>query len=322
MYTQSSTIDLLTLKKSAIVLGLGISNIPLVRFLCKLGISVIACDKKTEDQIFSAKELRDLGVSLSLGDSYMDPLKEGDHVIFRSPGIRPDIPEIAEALLRGCALSSEMELFFELCPAKIIGITGSDGKTTTTTIIYKLLSLECEKSGKGNVYVGGNIGAPLLPLVNEMTADDYAVVELSSFQLMTMKKSPEISVITNVAPNHLNWHTDMKEYRDSKLNIFSSGCKKLITNSDCAETARISSTDTEIAFFSRKIEPSSKSAVFFKDDTIFIKEDGSVKEILKKSDRDDIATLVSIVGLIIVLTVVVGMVGDLFDEIKTIFELT
>jgi len=284
MYTQNNVIDLLMSKKSAVVIGLGISNVPLVRFLCKLGVSVIACDKKSTDQVSCADELLASGVSLSLGDDYLSPLKDGDHVIFRSPGIRPDIPEISDALLRGCSLSSEMELFFELCPAKIIGITGSDGKTTTTTITYKLLELECKKSGKGNVYVGGNIGAPLLPLVDKMTSDDFAVVELSSFQLMTMKKSPEISVITNITPNHLNWHTDMQEYKDAKLNILSSECKKLITNFDCEETSGISSSDTDIVFFSRKTQPPSNNAVFFEDDTIFIKKQSNTKEILKKSD--------------------------------------
>lgn len=130
------------------------------------------------------------------------------------------------AVKNGARLSSEMELFFELCPAKIFAVTGSDGKTTTTTLTYKMLEAAAAREGRGRkVYVGGNIGAPLLPHVEEMTEQDFAVVELSSFQLMTMQKSAFAAAITNITPNHLNWHTDMAEYTEAKLNVYKHGHK-------------------------------------------------------------------------------------------------
>ena len=200
--------------KSAEVLGIGVSNLPLIDFLLSCGVTVRARDKKSAEELGEiADTLKEKGVSLVLGENYLEDLS-ADY-IFRSPGIRPDLPQIKEALAKGAVLTSEMELFFELCPAKTIGVTGSDGKTTTTTLISLLL-----KEAGHKVYVGGNIGNPLLPYVKEMTKDDFAVLELSSFQLMTMKKSCNIAVVTNLSPNHLDWHTGMDEYVCSKTAIF------------------------------------------------------------------------------------------------------
>ena len=154
-------------------------------------------------------------------------------VLIRSPGIRPDIPPIGAALSRGAVLSGETELFLEACPAPVIGVTGSDGKTTTAALIAALL----EASGK-RVFCGGNNGKPLLPQAEEMTENDLAVLELSSFQLMTLTRAPAVAVITNISPNHLNWHTDMAEYIAAKCRIFQ-GAKRLVTNADCALTKRI-----------------------------------------------------------------------------------
>ena len=225
--------------KKCTVIGLGVSNLPLIDFLLKHGAVVSARDQKeinTDDERISDFSKR--GVSFKCGEGYLDDL-DGDY-IFRSPGIRPDVPEIENAVNNGAKLLSEMELFFELCPAKIFAITGSDGKTTTTTLTYKLLEAECKKEGNGRkVYVGGNIGAPLLPLVEEMTTEDYAVVELSSFQLMTMSKSAENAAITNITPNHLNWHTDMDEYTFSKHNVFRHGAKRVVLNADNDATASL-----------------------------------------------------------------------------------
>ena len=221
------------------VLGLGISNLPLIDFLLDRGAIVNARDQKeidvTSDRI---KGFTQKGVTFKCGADYLKDI-DGDF-IFRSPGIRPDVPEIAVAVKNGAVLSSEMELFFELCPAKIFAVTGSDGKTTTTTLTYKLLEKAAAAEGKGRrVYVGGNIGAPLLPLVDEMTADDYAVVELSSFQLMTMQKSAWGAAMTNITPNHLNWHTDMEEYTVSKYNVYSHGAKRVVLNADNDLTAAL-----------------------------------------------------------------------------------
>ncbi|MBO5734273.1 MAG: UDP-N-acetylmuramoyl-L-alanine--D-glutamate ligase [Clostridia bacterium] len=199
--------------KNVSVIGIGISNRPLISYLVSLGAKVCAYDKKTEKQLGDiANELKALGVTLVLGDNYMDNLS-GD-VIFKTPGMRCDHPAIVKAREQGSIITSEMEVFFEICPANIIAVTGSDGKTTTTTLIYTMLS----EAGY-NTYVGGNIGTPLMTKAEEMKNSDYVVLELSSFQLHTMKKSPHIAVITNITPNHLDWHTDYAEYIDAKKNI-------------------------------------------------------------------------------------------------------
>ena len=199
--------------KKVTVIGMGVSNTPLVRWLMERGAEVTVRDRKSFDQLSpEAEQLIDEGVKLISGEDYLSGL-DGD-VIFRTPGLRFDTPEIAKAVAGGSLLTSEMELFFELCPAHIVAVTGSDGKTTTTTIISKLLE------NAGRVYVGGNIGKPLLCDVEKMTKDDWAVIELSSFQLHTMTRSPEIAVVTNLSPNHLDYHRGMEEYIEAKKNIF------------------------------------------------------------------------------------------------------
>lgn len=202
------------------VLGIGVSNLPLIRLLCKMGAAVTARDMKSEEQLGDvAVELKALGVTLVTGKDYLENI-EGD-IIFRAPGIRPDLPQIKAATDRGALRTSEMEFFLEITPATVLGITGSDGKTTTTTLTSKILAQELAQTGKGRVWVGGNIGTPLLDQAEKMTEDDFAVVELSSFQLQTMTRSPLRSVVTNLTPNHLNWHTGMEEYTQAKCNIFS-----------------------------------------------------------------------------------------------------
>jgi len=232
------------------VLGLGISNLPLIDFLLARGARLTARDKKAKEQIPGADALEAKGVRLITGENYLEG--EWGDVIFRSPGIRPDLPQIAAAVERGALLTSEMELFFALTPATVIGITGSDGKTTTTTLIYRLLEAEAERSESGaKVWVGGNIGMPLLPHVEEMCARDYAVVELSSFQLQTMRQSPHRAVITNLAPNHLNWHTDMDEYVAAKCNICRhTPVRQLVTNACNPITAEIArNSDLDVTLF-------------------------------------------------------------------------
>lgn len=198
------------------MIGIGVSNRPLIDWLLERGAIVTARDKKSREELGEiADKLESRGVKLVCGEGYLDNIT--DAVIFRSPGIRFDRPELAAAVARGAELISEMELFFELCPCPIVGVTGSDGKTTTTTLIYKLLESQL---GEKRVFVGGNIGTPLLPRLGEITPDCYCVVELSSFQLQTMRRSPDIAVITNITPNHLDYHIDMAEYIDAKRNIF------------------------------------------------------------------------------------------------------
>ncbi len=200
--------------KTVTVVGIGVSNQPLIELLLSRGIAVTACDKKDRAALGTlAEELEGKGCRLQLGPDYLKNLT-GD-VIFRTPGMRPDLPELTAAVRRGSTLTSEMEVFFEVCPCPIIAVTGSDGKTTTTTIIGALL----QAAGR-TVHLGGNIGHPLLAEAGSIREEDIAVLELSSFQLMTMTRSPHIAVVTNLAPNHLDVHKDYAEYISAKENIF------------------------------------------------------------------------------------------------------
>ena len=201
--------------KKVSVIGIGISNRPLIDFLLDCGALVTAHDKKTEEQLGeTAQDLKQRGVKLVLGEHYLDDVC--GEVVFRTPGLRYDHPGLVKAQKNGAIITSEMEAFMKLCPAKIIAITGSDGKTTTTTLIYNML----QEAGF-HTYLGGNIGTPLLSRVGEMCETDYVVLELSSFQLHTMQQSPHIAVVTNITPNHLDYHTNYQEYIDAKKNIFS-----------------------------------------------------------------------------------------------------
>lgn len=212
--------------KRIAVLGLGVSNQPLVKLLLSYGCDVIGCDR-TENPDSAVLELEKSGAKLRLGEGYLDGL-EAD-IVFRTPGMHPNIPALVKLRDNGAKITSEMEVFFELCPCKIIAVTGSDGKTTTTTLISEML-----KAAGKTVWLGGNIGTPLLPVCRQMQAEDYAVVELSSFQLMDMERSAGVAVVTNLSPNHLDVHKDMQEYVDAKKNIFAyqKATDKLIVNRD------------------------------------------------------------------------------------------
>lgn len=200
--------------KKISVVGIGISNLPLIRFLCDNKAVVTACDKKTEDELGNtAKDLMDMGVKLSLGEDYLENLS--GELVFKTPGMRFDHPSLIKAQNNGSIITSEMEVFFEVCPSKIIAVTGSDGKTTTTTLIYNIL-----KESGHRCHLGGNIGTPLLCRTDEISPDDITVVELSSFQLHTMKKSADVAVITNMSPNHLDVHKSYEEYIEAKRNIY------------------------------------------------------------------------------------------------------
>lgn len=206
--------DFIIGKKTAVV-GLGVSNRPLIDFLIGMGAVVSGFDKKKENEFPEvAEELKEKGVTLMLGDNYLDKLA-GYDVIFKTPGMRIDCDALKKAAADGAYITSEMEEFVRYCPAKVFGVTGSDGKTTTTSLIYSMLKEEgC------TTWVGGNIGTPLFTKIEEMKGSDKVVLELSSFQLMTMNVSPEVAVITNLSPNHLDMHKDMEEYVWSKENIY------------------------------------------------------------------------------------------------------
>ena len=261
--------------KTVAVIGVGVSNTPLLELLLAEGIRVTACDKRSREQMGEqAEHLEQLGCELHLGADYLKDL-DAD-VIFRTPGLRPDVPEIAACVDRGAVLTSEMEVFFEVCPCTIIAVTGSDGKTTTTTIIAELL-----KAAGKRVWVGGNIGHPLLCEADGMLATDYAVLELSSFQLMTMKHSPHIAVVTNLAPNHLDVHRDMAEYVAAKENIFrhQSGEDVAVFNADNDITAEQSRRAPGRArLFSRQDEVA--DGVFLRGEDIVCRSGGHERVIM------------------------------------------
>ena len=219
--------------KKIAVLGLGVSNRPMVRLLLRYGCTVTGCDRtpreKLDDEVL---ELEKLGCTLQVGDTYLEGLQAD--LVFRTPGMHPENPALVQLRESGAEITSEMEVFFELCPCKILAVTGSDGKTTTTTLIAEML-----KAAGKTVWLGGNIGTPLLPVCDQMQPDHYAVVELSSFQLMDMRRSAHVAVVTNLAPNHLDVHKDMDEYVQAKKNIFKfqSAADLLILNRDNAITA-------------------------------------------------------------------------------------
>ena len=197
------------------VVGIGVSNIPLIKFLVKLGAEVTAFDKKNEEDLGDiVPEFKGQGVKFELGEGYLDRLT-GFDVIFKTPSMRIDSEALVKAKEDGTYITSEMEEFVKYCKGKVYAVTGSDGKTTTTTIISKLLKEEGFKT-----WVGGNIGTPLFAQIEEIEEKDMVVLELSSFQLMTMKEEVDVAVCTNLAPNHLDMHKDMQEYIDAKKNIF------------------------------------------------------------------------------------------------------
>ena len=266
-------------EKRVAVIGIGVSNTPLIERLAREHIAVTACDRRDRAALGDlARRLEELGAALCLGEDYLENL-DAD-VVFRTPGLRPDVPELAAAVARGAVLTSEMEAFFQVCPCPIIAVTGSDGKTTTTTIIAELL-----RAAGHTVHVGGNIGHPLLCEAEEMRPVDYAVLELSSFQLMTMQASPHIAVLTNLAPNHLDVHKDMAEYVSAKENIFrfQTSADTAIFNLDNAITReRSGHAPGAVRFFSRRSEP--EDGVFLRGDDIISRRGGAERRILSASE--------------------------------------
>ena len=262
--------------KRIAVMGLGVSNRPLVRLLLSFGCDVTGCDRtpreKLEDEVL---ELEQAGCKLSLGDTYLDNITAD--VVFRTPGMHPGNPALVKLRENGAKITSEMEVFFELCPCNTIAVTGSDGKTTTTTLVSELLKAE----GK-TVWLGGNIGTPLLSFIPRMEPDHFAVVELSSFQLMDMERSATRAVITNLAPNHLDVHKDMDEYIFAKTNVFNFQKEDglLIVNADNAITAPMVGKG-ETRYFSRKKKL--ENGVYLEDGVIYRARNGIAEKVMDSS---------------------------------------
>ena len=263
---QQKLIELIKGKKVAFI-GAGVSHKTLIKEFVELGAHVTLCDQKKSVEDFGdyAATIKELGIDLSLGENYLDGFK-GQDIIMRTPGFVGYFEKpLQDAMAAGTMVTSEVELFFDFCPCEIVAVTGSDGKTTTTTLIAKIL----EHAGH-RVWIGGNIGAPLLPQAAEMTQTDLAVVELSSFQLMSMERSADIAVVTNVAPNHLDVHKDMAEYVQAKKNVFAhqDGSGKVVLNYD-NDITRAFAADAPgaVEFFSRQARPA--HGVYLEDGTIF-----------------------------------------------------
>ena len=204
--------EMLRTKRVGLV-GFGVTNNGIAKMLAQKGVDVTIHDRQERGELGDiCQEMEEAGVRLSVGYNYLRSLSED--IIFRAPGVPFDLPELCTARKEGKVVTSDLEMFFDLCPCPIIGVTGSDGKTTTTTLIAEMLRAE----GK-TVHLGGNIGKALFPEIETVRPEDYAVVELSSFQLISLRRSPDISVVTNVSPNHLDIHGTMKAYVAAKRNI-------------------------------------------------------------------------------------------------------
>lgn len=286
------------------VCGVGVSNLPLIRLLRGAGMEVEARDKKDLSALGDAgRELERLGVGLISGERYLDDI-DADF-IYRSPGIRPDVDGFVAATARGAVLTSEMEAFFEVCPARIIAITGSEGKTTTSTVIAEMLKAEGKR-----VFLGGNIGTPLLDRAPDMTSDDYVVVELSSFQLMTMKRSAPTAVVTNVTPNHLDIHKGMDEYIAAKANVFKhqSGENCVVLNADNDITRSFADiAKGEVRWFS--LEEKVENGAYFDGEWLVSVENGAERRIVR-ADEIKVPGMHNVANYLTAICAVRGIVGD------------
>lgn len=254
-------------------IGVGRTNLPLIEKFIACGAAVTVRDKREAEALGEdGAHLKQLGARLICGAGYLENIDED--MLFRTPGVPYLLPELQAAKSRGVAVTSEMEVFFDLCPCKVYAVTGSDGKTTTTSIIAEML-----KAAGKTVHLGGNIGRPLLPEIEEIAPEDVAVVELSSFQLISMRRSPDVAVITNLSPNHLDVHKDMDEYVSAKKNIFlhQNAFGRTVLNADNALTAACApETRGETLLFSRRARTNgawcSESGEIFFGDTFVLHE--------------------------------------------------
>ena len=269
--------------KKVAFIGAGVSHKRCIEQFVELGAQVTLCDQKKSLEDFGAyaDTLRRLHVRLSLGEHYTDGFA-GQDIIMRTPGYEYYKPELQAALQAGTKVTSEVELFFELCPCKIVAVTGSDGKTTTTTLISKMF----EAAGR-KVFLGGNIGAALLPQLADVTPEAVAVVELSSFQLISMRVSPKVAVVTNVTPNHLDHHKDMQEYIDAKRNILLwqvPPCRAVLGFENEISRGMQKDCKGEQVWFTRLHETDKGAFLRESDDTLCYAENGVVTPILPRAE--------------------------------------
>ena len=269
--------------KRVAFIGAGVSHKRCIEQFVELGAQVTLCDQKKSIEDFGdyADTLRRLNVALSLGEHYTDGFA-GQDIIMRTPGYEYFKPELQAAKAAGAMVTSEVELFFEFCPCEIVAVTGSDGKTTTTTLISKMFEVAGRK-----VFLGGNIGAALLPQLADVTPDAVAVVELSSFQLISMRRSPKVAVVTNVTPNHLDHHKDMQEYIDAKRNILLwqvPPCRAVLGYENDITRAMQSDCKGEQVWFTRLHETDRGAFLRASDDTLCYAENGVVTPVLPRAE--------------------------------------
>ena len=269
--------------KKVAFIGAGVSHKPCITMLAALGADITLCDQKKSLDDFGdyADTLRKLNVKLSLGEHYTDGFA-GQDIIMRTPGYEFFKPELQAAKQAGALVTSEVELFFELCPCEIVAVTGSDGKTTTTTLISKFY----EAAGR-KVHLGGNIGAALLPMLPEVAPEDVAVVELSSFQLISMHQSPKIAVVTNVTPNHLDHHKDMQEYIDAKRNILlyqNPPCRAVLGYENEISRSMQKDCKGKQVWFTRLHDTDNGAFLRKEDNMLCMAEDGVVTPFLAQKD--------------------------------------
>ena len=268
--------------KKVAFIGAGVSHKTLIEEFVGLGAEVTLCDKKKTVEEFGdyADTIRRLGIHLSLGEGYMDGFK-GQDIILRTPGFEYYQKPLQDAIAAGTMVTSEVELFFDFCPCEIVAVTGSDGKTTTTTLISEFF-----KAAGRRVHLGGNIGAALLPMLPDVSPDDVAVVELSSFQLISMRKSPKVAVVTNVTPNHLDHHKDMQEYIDAKRNILIHQvppCRAVLGYENDITRAMQADCKGEQVWFTR-LHETDNGAFLREDGMLCMTENGVVTPFLAQKD--------------------------------------
>ena len=269
--------------KKVAIIGIGVSNLPLLEYFYDLNARVTIFDSKESNQISveAMQKIEKYGFEFIGGKDSLSRLK-GFDIIFRSPSCMPDRPELVEAVENGAVLTSEIEMVLKLAPCKVIGVTGTEGKTTTTTLINEIV----KKSGR-KTYLGGNMGKPIFTKIRNIKPENIIILELSSFQLSDMDISPDISVVTNIYPDHLNVHKSYEEYREAKKNIFKHQSENgiVVLNYDNEFTREFAKeANGKVIFFSSK-EKLDDGFIYDKaDGTIKYCKDGVRRHIMKKED--------------------------------------
>ena len=267
--------------KKVAVLGFGIEGIETVRFLHKNGASIYILDKRQKENLDQdlTTEANSLGARFVVGKEYLKNLTDYD-VIVRSPGVKRLLPELLSAEKEGVVITSHIKLFFDLCHAKIIGVTGTKGKGTTSSLIYQML-----KADGRDVYLGGNIGVPPLSFLNKLQESSWAVLELSSFQLQDLDKSPHIAVMLMVTNEHMDHHATHEEYVEAKRNIlrFQSAEDFAVINRDYpASNESDIHTNAKVFYVSRERE--TDNGCFAVGGKIVVNRNGNDDEIIKTSE--------------------------------------